>query len=61
MKLFYKLFRELKTGVTIIDENGNRLGESTKAAQQGIAAVTISRVAMSMPGMGNLLKFKVGT
>ncbi|NWQ75901.1 SFXN1 protein, partial [Columbina picui] len=49
---FYPLFnRELKFGIPITDEKGNRLGESTKAAQQAIAQVVLSRVLMAAPGM----------
>ncbi|XP_038651424.1 sideroflexin-1 [Scyliorhinus canicula] len=43
--------RELKHGIPITDENGNRLGESTKAAQQAIVQVVISRILMAAPGM----------
>uniref|UniRef100_A0A8D2L657 Sideroflexin-1 n=1 Tax=Varanus komodoensis TaxID=61221 RepID=A0A8D2L657_VARKO len=44
--------RELKYGIPITDENGNRLGESSKAAQQAIVQVVISRILMAAPGMG---------
>ncbi|KAM8923913.1 sideroflexin-3 isoform 1-T1 [Pelodytes ibericus] len=43
--------RELKHGIPITDENGNRLGESTKAAQQAIAQVVVSRIGMAAPAM----------
>ncbi|XP_070790054.1 sideroflexin-1 isoform X2 [Pituophis catenifer annectens] len=43
--------RELKYGIPITDENGNRLGESSKAAQQAIVQVVISRILMAAPGM----------
>uniref|UniRef100_A0ACB8EJB2 Sideroflexin-1 n=1 Tax=Sphaerodactylus townsendi TaxID=933632 RepID=A0ACB8EJB2_9SAUR len=44
--------RELKHGIPITDENGNRLGESTKAAEQAILQVVVSRILMAAPGMG---------
>ncbi|XP_041079826.1 sideroflexin-1-like [Polyodon spathula] len=43
--------RELKYGIPVTDENDNRLGESTKAAQQAITQVVISRILMAAPGM----------
>lgn len=43
--------RELKCGIPITDENGNRLGESSKAAQQAIAQVVVSRIGMAAPAM----------
>ncbi|KAG8128691.1 hypothetical protein E2320_015500 [Naja naja] len=43
--------RELKYGIPITDENGNRLGESSKAAQQAIVQVVVSRILMAAPGM----------
>ncbi|KAJ8408776.1 hypothetical protein AAFF_G00245940 [Aldrovandia affinis] len=43
--------RELKHGIPIMDENDNRLGESTKAAQQAISQVVVSRILMASPGM----------
>lgn len=45
------IFRELREGLTVVDENNNEYGESVTAAQQGIAAVTFSRIAMACPGM----------
>lgn len=51
--LFYLFVsRELKHGIPITDENDNRLGESTKAAQQAISQVVVSRILMAAPGMG---------
>ncbi|XP_060698248.1 sideroflexin-3 [Hemiscyllium ocellatum] len=43
--------RELKFGIPVADINGNRLGESQKAAQQAIAQVVVSRVGMALPAM----------
>jgi tricarboxylate carrier len=43
--------RELMQGIPIFDENGNRVGESTKAASKAISQVVISRIIMAMPGM----------
>ncbi|KAG5843317.1 hypothetical protein ANANG_G00149520 [Anguilla anguilla] len=43
--------RELKHGIPIMDENDNRLGESSKAAQQAISQVVVSRILMASPGM----------
>ncbi|KAG5266760.1 hypothetical protein AALO_G00235910 [Alosa alosa] len=43
--------RELKYGIPITDEEGNRLGESTKAAQQAIVQVVVSRIGMAVPAM----------
>ncbi|KAM7389641.1 hypothetical protein PAMP_023604 [Pampus punctatissimus] len=43
--------RELKHGIPVTDENDNRLGESTKAAQQAISQVVVSRILMASPGM----------
>lgn len=45
--------RELKNGITLVDEKFNSLNvESKKAAFQGISAVILSRIAMATPGMG---------
>uniref|UniRef100_A0A673TTB5 Sideroflexin-1 n=2 Tax=Suricata suricatta TaxID=37032 RepID=A0A673TTB5_SURSU len=43
--------RELKVGIPVTDENGNRLGESANAARQAITQVVISRILMAAPGM----------
>uniref|UniRef100_A0A9J7ZT53 Sidoreflexin n=1 Tax=Cyprinus carpio carpio TaxID=630221 RepID=A0A9J7ZT53_CYPCA len=47
--------RELKHGIPVTDENDNRLGESSKAAQQAITQVVVSRILMASPGMGSLI------
>ncbi|XP_072882975.1 sideroflexin-3 [Hemitrygon akajei] len=43
--------RELKYGIPVTDANGNRLGESVKAAQQAIVQVVVSRIGMAIPAM----------
>ncbi|VDP13462.1 unnamed protein product [Soboliphyme baturini] len=43
--------RELKSGVSVYDENGNKLGESRIAARYAISMVTFSRIVMATPGM----------
>ncbi|KAK9964763.1 hypothetical protein ABG768_005907 [Culter alburnus] len=43
--------RELKYGIPITDVEGKRLGESTKAAQQAIVQVVVSRIGMAVPAM----------
>uniref|UniRef100_A0A8D2GPG0 Sidoreflexin n=1 Tax=Urocitellus parryii TaxID=9999 RepID=A0A8D2GPG0_UROPR len=43
--------RELKAGIPVTDNNGNRLGESANAAQQAISQVVVSRILMAAPGM----------
>uniref|UniRef100_A0A8C4KC52 Sidoreflexin n=1 Tax=Dromaius novaehollandiae TaxID=8790 RepID=A0A8C4KC52_DRONO len=48
--------RELKLGIPITDENGNRLGESTAAAQKAIFQVVVSRIGMAAPAMGESLR-----
>lgn len=44
--------RELKYGIPVMDENGNRLGESPNAAKQAIIQVVVSRIGMAVPAMG---------
>lgn len=44
--------RELKLGIPVTDENGNRVGESTAAAQKAIFQVVVSRIGMAAPAMG---------
>lgn len=43
--------RELKFGIPVTDENGNRLGESPSAAKQAIVQVVVSRIGMAVPAM----------
>uniref|UniRef100_A0A8C8R992 Sidoreflexin n=1 Tax=Pelusios castaneus TaxID=367368 RepID=A0A8C8R992_9SAUR len=43
--------RELKFGIPVTDEDGNRLGESRAAAQQAIVQVVVSRIGMATPAM----------
>ncbi|KAB5581826.1 hypothetical protein PHYPO_G00180080 [Pangasianodon hypophthalmus] len=43
--------RELKYGIPVTDEEGNRLGESPSAAQQAIVQVVVSRIGMAVPAM----------
>ncbi|KAM7042425.1 sideroflexin-1 isoform 2-T3 [Acridotheres tristis] len=43
--------RELKFGIPVTDEDGKRLGDSPRAAQQAITQVVISRILMASPGM----------
>ncbi|CAJ0934130.1 unnamed protein product [Ranitomeya imitator] len=43
--------RELKYGIPVTDENGNRIGESANAAKQAITQVVVSRILMAAPGM----------
>jgi K+/H+ antiporter YhaU regulatory subunit KhtT len=45
------LIREVQEGIPVVDENGNRIGESKVAAKTGITAVTLSRILMASPGM----------
>ncbi|KAF3708212.1 Sideroflexin-1 [Channa argus] len=43
--------RELKYGIPVTDENGNRFGESALAAKQAIVQVVVSRIGMAVPAM----------
>ncbi|XP_046562775.1 sideroflexin-1-like isoform X1 [Haliotis rubra] len=43
--------KELMNGIPILDEDGNRVGTSTRAATSAITQVVISRVMMATPGM----------
>lgn len=51
--------RELKYGIPVTDEEGNRLGESTNAAQKAIVQVVVSRIGMAVPAMGKAYSFSV--
>lgn len=48
---------ELSEGIDIIDEEGKKLGKSVRTARVAIAQVTISRVLMAAPGMGEFFLF----
>jgi hypothetical protein len=52
--VFFHSRRELQEGVPVVDDNGNKLGQSKIAAKTGIIAVVLSRVGMASPGMGKL-------
>lgn len=43
--------RELTYGIPVFTEDGERVGQSTKAARKAIFQVVVSRVVMAMPGM----------
>lgn len=43
--------RELRVGIPVVDNNGNKLGESKTAAKWGITQVVLSRILMASPGM----------
>lgn len=43
--------REIFNGIPVFDENGNRLGESPRAATSAITQVVVSRILMATPGM----------
>ena len=42
---------ELKNGIPIMDENGEKLGISKSAARQAVGMTVLSRVVMVIPGM----------
>lgn len=44
----------------MLDSNNNKLGDSKVAARTGIAAVVLSRIAMSSPSMGQCSIVDVG-
>ena len=43
---------ELQNGLELQDEKGEKLGYSKKAAKEAIASVTVSRILMASPSMG---------
>lgn len=42
---------EIMSGITLVDENGNKMTESRLAAAKGISQVVFSRIFMALPGM----------
>jgi hypothetical protein len=52
--LYHFVFRELQDGIMVVDENGNKLGQSQIAARAAITQVTASRIAMATPGLSKL-------
>ncbi|XP_066581206.1 sideroflexin-1 [Prorops nasuta] len=42
---------ELKNGIELQTEDGNKVGSSKRAAKQAIASVTVSRILMASPSM----------
>ena len=42
---------ELTDGIAIVDENGQKLGNSKTMAKVAISQVVVSRIVMAMPGM----------
>ncbi|KAE8746054.1 hypothetical protein FOCC_FOCC007177 [Frankliniella occidentalis] len=43
--------RELKEGISLVDNDGNKIGQSAVAAQQAIGQVVFSRIGMAVPSM----------
>lgn len=60
MTFVFAFGRELKYGIPVTDENGNRLGESANAAKQAIVQVVVSRIGMAVPAMGNVKIMSTG-
>jgi len=53
--LILLFFRELQDGLLVVDENGNKLGQSKTAAKLAISQVIMSRIGMCIPGMSKIL------
>lgn len=47
--------KEIKEGIEVFDEDGNKLGQSKKAATKAIREVVTSRIAMASPGMSKYI------
>ncbi len=47
--------QELQNGITVFDKEGNRLGDSKKAASSAIGQVVFSRICMALPGMSKFM------
>lgn len=47
-------FTEIRDGIELQDENGNRIGHSKKCAKEAIASVTLSRIGMASPSMSEI-------
>jgi len=43
--------KEIQDGIPVLDENGNRIGNSSIAAKRAISQVIVSRISMAVPGM----------
>ncbi|CAK8688963.1 sideroflexin-1-like isoform X2 [Clavelina lepadiformis] len=43
--------RELTSGIPVLSDSGERVGESKNAAKKAIIQVTFSRIGMALPGM----------
>uniref|UniRef100_A0AC35TR01 Sideroflexin-2 n=2 Tax=Rhabditophanes sp. KR3021 TaxID=114890 RepID=A0AC35TR01_9BILA len=44
-------YNEFETGITVTDEEGNKIGSSTEVAKTAILTVLVSRVIISIPDM----------
>lgn len=47
-------------GITLVDAHGRRLAQSKKAAREAIGQVTLSRILMASPGMGEWRRGPLG-